>query len=63
MAPSLVHVYVSGVGLPEACRLISSDSPSFPTAVFDGGGVNFGGTAYDSKRKISHYFLCFLFLY
>jgi len=34
------------VGFPLAIRLIIKDSSSIPTAVADGGGVNFGGTVY-----------------
>lgn len=31
-------------GLPVATRPMTNDSSSMPTAVDDGGGVNFGGT-------------------
>lgn len=42
--PSFVHVYWMFAGLPDATRPITSDSSSMPTAVEDGGGVNFGGS-------------------
>lgn len=42
--PSFVHVYWISAGLPIATNGISSNSPSIPTDVVDGGGLNFGGT-------------------
>jgi hypothetical protein len=41
------------VGLPDATRPITRDSSSIPTAVEEGGGVNFGGTA---RRKTKNKF-------
>jgi hypothetical protein len=39
------------VGLPDATSPITKDSSSIPTAVDEGGGVNFGGTARMKDEK------------
>lgn len=44
--PSLVHVYVTDVGLAFATMATCNDSPSMPTTVYDGGVTNFGGSTY-----------------
>jgi hypothetical protein len=39
------------VGLPDATSPITRDSSSIPTAVDEGGGVNFGETAASARGK------------
>lgn len=54
--PSLVHVYAIDCGLPVATRDTCSGSPSTPTTVFDGGGLNIGASAiffcYQREEKL-----------
>uniref|UniRef100_A0A182JF79 Uncharacterized protein n=1 Tax=Anopheles atroparvus TaxID=41427 RepID=A0A182JF79_ANOAO len=49
--PSLVQVYDMDIGLPVATMATVSGSPSAPTTVDDGGGLNFGGSAKDGTKK------------
>lgn len=50
-APSFVQVYWILVGFPVAVRLITNVSSSIPTAVDDGGGMNFGGTVWEWMKN------------
>lgn len=52
--PSFVQVYCIDVGLPLATKLITICSSSIPTAVDDGGGVNFGGSNERNIKIINH---------
>lgn len=42
--PSLVHVYAIDMGFALAIMATCNCSPSTPTTVDDGGGMNFGGS-------------------
>lgn len=43
--PSFIQVNEIGIGLAIACNKSSANTfPSVPTALYDGGGINFGGS-------------------
>lgn len=49
--PSLVHVYVTDIGLAFATMATCNDSPSMPTTVYDGGVTNFGGSIWQRRNE------------
>lgn len=49
--PSLVHVYVTDIGLAFATMATCNDSPSMPTTVYDGGVTNFGGSIRNERTN------------
>lgn len=61
--PSFIQVNEIGIGLAIACNKSSAKTfPSVPTALYDGGGMNFGGSMVKEKKiqYINHFSSIFL---